>query len=106
MNGAIICRLLIQQVYPCALIQWYSYVGSEPDEDTGLWKTEPNVNANSGPCLGVIHVDAIFCAVHLLPVFCTAEFISRAITMHTSLDTFKVFYVNKFADHHLFANLT
>jgi hypothetical protein len=25
--------------------------------------------------------------------------------MHSSLDTFKLFYVNKFADHHAFANL-
>jgi hypothetical protein len=26
--------------------------------------------------------------------------------MHSSLDTFNLFYVNRFVDHHLFANLS
>ena len=28
--------------YPCALVHWYSTVGSEPDEDTGLWVVKPD----------------------------------------------------------------
>lgn len=94
------------EVYPCALIQWYSFVCSEPDEDTGLWMTKPDVDADGSPHLAVIHIDAIFRAVHLLPAFRTAEFISKETTMHSSLDSYKIFYVNKFADHHSFANLT
>ena len=94
------------KVYPCALIQWYSYVNFEPDEDTGLWKTTPDAYADGSPWLAVIHVNAIFRTVHLLSVFDTGELISRATTMHSCLDTFKTFYVNNFADHHSFANLT
>jgi hypothetical protein len=93
------------KMYPCALIQWYSYVGNQPDEDTGLWKIEPDTEDDGNPHLAVIHLDTIFRAVHLIPAYRTAEFISRTITMHSSLDSFNIFYVNRFADHHLFANL-
>ena len=93
------------ETYPCALIQWYSYVGTQPDEDTGLWKVELDTEDDGNPHLAVIHLDAIFRAVHLMPVHHTAEFISKTITMHSSLDTFNFFYVNRFVDHHLFANL-
>ena len=94
------------KTYSCALIQWYSYVGTHPDEDTGLWKIEPDTKDDGSPHLAVIHLDLIFRAVHLMPAYCTAEFISRTITMHSSLDTFNIFYVNRYADHHLFANLS
>ena len=94
------------ETYPCALIQWYSYVGIQPDEDTGLWKIEPDTEDDGNPRLAIIHLDTIFRAVHLIPAYCTAEFISRDITMHSSLDSFNTFYVNRFADHHLFANLS
>jgi hypothetical protein len=94
------------EMYPCALIQWYSYVGTQPDDDTGLWKIEPDTKDNGSPHLAVIHLDTIFRAVHLMPAYCTAEFISKTITMHSSLDTFNIFYVNRYADHHLFANLS
>src|SRR5258708_18477998 len=28
---------LLVFTYPCALVQWYSHVADEPDEDTGMW---------------------------------------------------------------------
>jgi hypothetical protein len=92
--------------YPCALIQWYSYIGTHPDDDTGLWKIKPDTEDDGNPHLAVIHLETIFRAVHLMPAYCTAEFISRTITMHSSLDIFNTFYVNRFADHHSFANLS
>lgn len=93
------------KTYACTLIQWYSYVGTQPDEDTGLQKVELDTKDDGNPCLAVIHIHAIFHAVHLIPTYCTAKFISKTITMHSSLDMFDLFYVNWFADHHLFANL-
>ena len=27
--------------YPCALVHWYTTIGSEPDSSTGLWVVEP-----------------------------------------------------------------
>jgi hypothetical protein len=56
------------KVYPCAQIQWYSHVGSEPDEDTGLWMVKPDTDDDDDdPCLTIIHLDSIYRAVHLLP---------------------------------------
>jgi len=92
--------------YPCALVQWFSFVGDEPDEDTGYWLVEPDVNVDTGqPHIAVIHLDSIYRAVHLIPAPQNATFIDRTITMHTSLDTFKLFYVNNFVDHHAFSIL-
>jgi hypothetical protein len=84
------------KTYPCALVQWYSYMGDEPDEDTGFWKIEPDADDDGSPHR----------AVHLMPAYNTNEFIDKAITMHSSLDKFQCFYVNKFVDHHSFATLS
>jgi hypothetical protein len=90
--------------YPCALIQWYSHVGSEPDEDTGFWMVEPDTLADDSgdPYLAIIHLDSIYRAVHLLPAHQNNTFVDRTTTMHSSLDTFELFYINKFADHQSF----
>ena len=92
--------------YPCALIQWYSHVGSEPDEDTGLWMVEPDTDDSGDPHLAIIHLDSIYRAVHLLPAHRNNAFVDRAITMHSSLDLFKLFYINKFVDHQSFEVLS
>jgi hypothetical protein len=92
--------------YPCALIQWYSHVGSEPDGDTGLWMVEPDTDDAGDPHLTVIHLDSIYRAVHLLPAHQNSTFVERTITMHSSLDTFQLFYINKFVDHQSFEVLS
>jgi hypothetical protein len=88
--------------YPCALIQWYSHVGSEPDDDTGLWMVKPDIRESGDPRLAIIHLDSIYRAVHLLPAHRNNTFVDRTITMHSSLDTFQLFYINKFVDHQSF----
>jgi hypothetical protein len=92
--------------YPCALVQWYSHVGSEPDEDTGLWMVEPDTDDSDDPHLAIIHLDSIYRAVHLLPAHRNNIFVEPTITMHTSLDNFQLFYINKFADHQSFEVLS
>ncbi len=89
--------------YQCVLIHWFSRSDTEPDEDTGLWVVEPDFEDDGNPFLAIIHVDSIFRAAHLLPVYQTNQFTSRSLTMHETLDTFKQFYVNKFVDCHAFA---
>ncbi len=89
--------------YQCVLIHWFSRSDTEPDEDTGLWVVEPDFEDDGNPFLAIIHVDSIFRAAHLLPVYQTNQFTSRSLTMHETLDTFKQFYVNKFVDYHAFA---
>lgn len=88
--------------YPCALVQWFSFISDEPDAETGYWMVEPDVHQDGQPYLAVIHLDSIFRAAHLVPAYRTSDFVRRSLTMHDTLDEFKVFYVNKFADHHAF----
>ena len=88
--------------HTCALVQWYSIIGTTPDDETGLWMVEPDVHNDGRPYLAVIPLGSIIRAAHLLPVYRTNNFIRRLLTMHDTLDKFKVFYVNKFVDHHAF----
>ena len=90
--------------YPCALVQWFSFKGL--DEDMGFWMVEPDINYITGqPHLTVLHLYCIYQAIHLMPAPQNANFIDHSITMHTSLDSFKLFYINNFIDHHAFATL-
>ena len=82
--------------YSCALVQWYSHVSSEPDEDTGFWMVKLDTDNNGDPHLAIIHLDSIYWAVYLLPAHQDNMLIEHTITMHSSLDTFKLFYINNF----------
>ncbi|KAG2140331.1 hypothetical protein BD769DRAFT_1384083 [Suillus cothurnatus] len=86
---------------PCAVVCWFNWVGNAPDPDTGMWMVKPAVSAQNTPHFAIIHIDTIFRAAHLLPVFGTVP-LSPSIKFHHVLDIFKLFYVNKFADHHAF----
>ena len=91
--------------YPCAFIQWYSFVGTKPDEDTGCWVIEPEFGDDGLAHVAVIHIGCIIRAAHLMPVTRTAQFVDQSITMHNSLDKSKLFHLNKFVDHHAFMSL-
>lgn len=69
--------------YPCALVQWYSRVQEEPDEETGLWVVEGDVQADGSPVLAVIHLDTIVRAAHLIGNY-GEGFICKNITSETS----------------------
>ena len=89
------------QFYPCALVRWFSRIGDEPDEDTGMWRVESELDSDGQPVISVIHLDCIFRAAHLIGV-CGHQFLPRNLYLHQSLDVFRAFYVNKFIDHHAF----
>ncbi|KAG2153474.1 uncharacterized protein EDB93DRAFT_1248739 [Suillus bovinus] len=57
---------------PCAVIRWFNRVGDAPDPDTGMWIVKPAFSANRTPHFAVVHIDTIFCAAHLIPVYGTA----------------------------------
>jgi hypothetical protein len=108
MRGLEVARVLAffsfifnEEEYQCALIHWFCRIKSEPDEHTGMWIVEPEFNTDE-PHIAIVHVDSIYRAAHLIPVYQTSSYISRSLTMHDTLDTFKQFYVNKFVDHHAF----
>ena len=108
MGGLEVARVLTffsirheEKLYPSALIHWFSRVGDEPDEDTGLWVVKPDFDDGGKPDLAIVHVDTILRAAHLIPVY-ESQYIRQSLTMHDTLDIFKKFYVNKFVDYHTF----
>jgi hypothetical protein len=73
-----------------------------PDPDNGMWvMTRTPDHFGSAPSLSVIHIDSIFCAVHLLPIFDTTP-VPRALNYTQSLNSFKGFYVNNYIDYHAY----
>ncbi|KAF8546399.1 hypothetical protein OG21DRAFT_1479682 [Imleria badia] len=91
-------------LYPCVVIHWFDHVGDSPDKATGMWHVKPSVTAARQPVFVVIHVESIFRAAHLIPVYSAAAPLpSQGICPNNSYAQFCVFYVNKYADHHAFA---
>ncbi|KAI6155779.1 hypothetical protein BKA82DRAFT_4326792 [Pisolithus tinctorius] len=89
-------------LYPCAVIRWFDCMGDGPDVATGMWIVHPSYNACNVPHIAIIHIDAIYRAALLIPVYAAHNINTRDIKPHDSYDTFNSFYVNKFADHHAF----
>ncbi|KAG2058792.1 hypothetical protein BDR06DRAFT_980193 [Suillus hirtellus] len=87
--------------YPCVLIQWFDKIGDCPDKDTGMWMVWPGVLEDGSPNLSVIHIDTVYRAAHLMPVY-GPNFIPHTLKFYHSYDAFRSFYVNRYADHHAF----
>ena len=87
--------------FPCAVIRGFDKVGDGPDENTGMWVVRPACLPNHALKLAVIHIDTIYCVAHLISIY-GSHSIPHNIQPHESYDTFRSFYVNKFADHHAF----
>ncbi|KAG1786219.1 uncharacterized protein HD556DRAFT_1434810 [Suillus plorans] len=86
--------------YPCAIVHWYSYVRKEHDPDTGMYVVTPATTGDDVPDVSIIHINCIFRAAHLIPVY-GPDFIPK-ISPHNSYDMFDSYYVNRYADHHAF----
>ena len=91
--------------YPCALVHWYPTVGTEPDEYTGLWVVKPRYETNRRRSLAVIHLDCIARGAHLIGVY-GSSFLPEEFHFTYSLDSFRAYFVNCFADHHTHEFLT
>ncbi|KAI0371908.1 hypothetical protein BV20DRAFT_1065308, partial [Pilatotrama ljubarskyi] len=89
------------QLYPCALVHWYSVVGEAPDEDTGMWIVHPDFLEDGNPSCDVIHVDTILRGAHLIGSI-GDTWLPQGFLPSDSLDAFRAFYVNKYADYHAF----
>ncbi|KAH7904947.1 hypothetical protein BJ138DRAFT_1234046 [Hygrophoropsis aurantiaca] len=108
MRGLDVARVLCffsftfeDKTYPAAVVHSFSRIGDEPDENTGMWKVEPLFNENGSRRISIIHVDTIFRAAHLIPVYGSKP-LPKAIKHYHSYDLFNAYYVNKYADHHAF----
>ena len=85
--------------YPCALVEWFKKVGRSPDKQTGMWVVKPEEDHHGTRLTSVVHLDTILRGAHLIPVF-RKDFIPVNFRHNWSLDSFKAFFVNKYADHH------
>ncbi|KAH9946448.1 hypothetical protein B0H21DRAFT_822755 [Amylocystis lapponica] len=93
---------------PCALVKWFSpcrriaLLGSyfnTMTTSTGMWIVKPDFDFNGRRSVGVIHLDAIVRATHLIGVYGESH-LPPKFKYTDSLDAFAAFYVNKYADHH------
>ncbi|KAF7354560.1 hypothetical protein MSAN_01369100 [Mycena sanguinolenta] len=107
MKGLVVGRVLHflsfvfgDREYQCALVHWFVPVGDAPDPDTGMWVVEPEITAGS-PSLEIINIKAITRACHLIGVYGTAP-LPEDFNYAQSLDAFNTYFVNKYADHHMF----
>ncbi|KAG2073167.1 hypothetical protein BDR04DRAFT_1127344 [Suillus decipiens] len=89
------------EVYPCVVIHWFNKIGDAADKDTGMWVVRPGEGANNTAEYTIIHIDAIYCAAHLIPMY-SMEFLPPDLKFYHSYDAFRAYYVNKYADHHAF----
>ena len=89
------------KVFPCALIHWFSRVDNSPDKLTGMWIVRPEFTEDGTHATSVIHLNTIFCAAHLMPVYGNNP-IPRYLSFTQTLDAFNSYYVNKYIDHHAF----
>jgi hypothetical protein len=85
--------------FPCALVTWFSAIGDEPCPDIGMWMVEPDVDHRGQRMLDIIHIDTILRGAHLIGIY-GEDFLPRYFPHSASLDRFKAFYINKYADHH------
>ncbi|KAF7312831.1 C2H2-type domain-containing protein [Mycena kentingensis (nom. inval.)] len=63
------------KVLPCAVVNWFSAVGEEPDADLGMWMVTPDLDTRRRRVVDVIHLDAI---VRVLALHQSRQTASRA----------------------------
>ncbi|KAF8813200.1 hypothetical protein BYT27DRAFT_7220575 [Phlegmacium glaucopus] len=85
--------------YLCALVEWFKKIGRSPEEQTGMWAVKPEVDESGKRLTSVVHIDTILRGAHLLPVY-GKQFLPLRFRHTWSLDCFKSFFINKYADHH------
>ncbi|EMD32310.1 hypothetical protein CERSUDRAFT_58825 [Gelatoporia subvermispora B] len=88
--------------YPCALMHWFKVIGNAPDEVAGMWIVRKDCNHRTHlPNISVIHLSHVLRSAHLPPVF-THALIPSEHQPHQTLRVFKLFYVNRYIDHHAY----
>ena len=65
-----------------------------------MWRVLPDYDAGGQHMASIIHVDLILHAAHLIGV-AGSQFLPRTFLFSDSLNSFRLFYVNKYADHHV-----
>lgn len=85
--------------YECALVSWYVPVGTSLDRDTRLWVVTPERDAHRQLRLEVVSLGCMVWAAHLIGV-AGDDLLPPEVSPDNSLNVFRQFYVNKYADYH------
>ncbi|KAI0674841.1 hypothetical protein C8Q78DRAFT_1066759 [Trametes maxima] len=80
-------------LYECALLEWFEVVGDHPDPVMEM--------AGHHQAMSLVSIDSIVRSCHLIGVYGTSHLPSNFHFTET-LDAFKYFYVNHYADYHSF----
>ena len=64
-----------------------------------MWVVTPDYMPNSVRLRGVISVETIVRAAHLIPAY-GPDFLPSRFDANDALDVFVAYYVNKYVDHH------
>jgi hypothetical protein len=91
------------QRIPCVLVEWFT-TRREQCPCTGMWIVDQDYKRNGSRSTELIHLDSVIWGAHLIPVFCEG-FVSTDLTYEDSLDRYDTFYVNQYADHHMFETI-
>ena len=89
-----------ESVHSCAFVEWFSFCDEAPDEATGMWCVEPEM-IDGRRVVGVISLDSIVRACHLMPVFGTTR-LPVDFRFSDSLDAFRMYYINRYIDYHAY----
>ncbi|KAI1781964.1 hypothetical protein LXA43DRAFT_907186 [Ganoderma leucocontextum] len=84
--------------YNCAYVDWFELESDEPDPVTGMWVVKPEM-LDGQRATGVVHVDSIVRACHLIGCYGTTK-VPKDFHYADTLDAFRRYYVNWFADYH------
>ncbi|KIK35056.1 hypothetical protein CY34DRAFT_17283 [Suillus luteus UH-Slu-Lm8-n1] len=94
MRGMSVARVLTffsftyrTETYPSTVVRWFDTLGDSPDEDTGMWVVRPAHHANHAPNISIIHIDSIYRAAHLIPVYGN-QFVSLNLRHYQTYDSF------------------
>lgn len=85
--------------YPCTLIDWFEMVQDEPSDVTGMYIVQPELDDENNQVSSIVHLDSIFCAVHLTPLYHNTVIPVDFCYWYT-LDAFETFYINCYSDYH------
>lgn len=107
MGGMLIARVLAfvafehnEIPYSCAVVEWFAPISDEPDEVTGMWVVEPEVENGERP-IDLIDTDSIVRACHLVPKYGSSPVPDKFhfAFAHTA---YRLFYFNKYSDYHTY----
>ncbi|THV01579.1 hypothetical protein K435DRAFT_654927, partial [Dendrothele bispora CBS 962.96] len=103
-NGMIPARVLLffsfvlgDEVHECAFIP----ANTAPNKETGMWIVKPEWTQEGEPSLAVVPLTSIVRGCHLIPQYGHIQ-LPEDFDGIVSLDVFPSFFVNRYADHHMF----